>query len=254
MAKKHVLLAASATVVLWACGSDSPQANNAATEPPAPIDAPTAPSEESEVSEPDAPVEALSTVTDSEMVRSADAHVHGDASLSMALEGSTLTIEFDTPLYNLIGFEHVAETDDQKKAVEDAETHLNDPASLFSFGSEAGCVAQTDGLDIHLEHAHYDHGAHGHEAEKDNHEHDHEEHEGDHDDTHEDHDHDEVTHKDVLISYSFECASPDKLSPIRINLFERFVNLSELEVVYLGSNTQDLFSLTPTNTEINLRP
>ena len=33
--------------------------------------------------------------------RSAESHTHGDASLAIVLDGSMLTVELDTPLYNV---------------------------------------------------------------------------------------------------------------------------------------------------------
>ena len=72
-----------------------------------------------------APSPKVDTKTsEASLVRSAQSHTHGDASLAMVLENAVITVELDTPLYNLLGFEHAAETAAQKAAVEKAETCL----------------------------------------------------------------------------------------------------------------------------------
>ena len=52
--------------------------------------------------------------TEGSEMRSAESHTHGDASLAMVLERTVFTVELDTPLYNLLGFEHEADTAAQK--------------------------------------------------------------------------------------------------------------------------------------------
>ena len=116
-----------------------------------------------------------------------------------------------------MGFEHGAETDEQKAEIEAAEYKLNDPASLFVTNSDAGCAQDLDALDVHLEdkHDHDEEHEHEHEhAEKEEESHD-----------HADHEHEESTHKDVLMTYTFECASPDQLPQgSMIDLLNQFPN------------------------------
>lgn len=42
------------------------------------------------------------------------AHVHGVGKLDVALEGNTLTLHLDTPLVNVVGFEHAASSSKDK--------------------------------------------------------------------------------------------------------------------------------------------
>lgn len=183
-------------------------------------------------------------------IRSAESHTHGDASLGVVLEGSAITMEFETPLYNLLGFEHAAETDAQKAALIKAETALSDGASLFLFNGEANCASSgaTPSVELSLE----DHDAHDHEGEHHDDHDDHDDH-SDHDD-HDDHGgevHDE-THKDVTLRYSFECQSPKALKNMSVSLFEYFDNLLEIDLVYLGPNTQKQAQLSPARPSLNL--
>lgn len=183
-----------------------------------------------------------------ETVRQADSHVHGDATLAIVLENTTLTIELDSPLYNLAGFEHAPETDEQKMILEDAETLLASPASLFLINTDAECKVDNDVVDVHLmDDEGEDHGEHSHD---DHNEHEHD----DHDEDAEDGDHDaHDDHKDVLLTYTFTCDRPEKLATIGIaNLFAGFPNMSEMDVVYLGTSSQKSFTLSPEKDQVTL--
>jgi len=89
-------------------------------------------------------------------IRQVDAHIHGGATLAIAVDGKTVTAELETPLYNLLGFEHEPETDEQKDAVEKVEKQLSEPSALISFNEEAGCKALPVSLKTEL----FDHDDH----------------------------------------------------------------------------------------------
>lgn len=174
-----------------------------------------------------APRESVTSET-----RSAESHTHGDASLGVVLEGSTINVELETPLYNVLGFEHAAETDAQKAAVAKAESVLSDGSRLFVFNREAKCSLSSPkaSLDLGLD-------------DQDHHKDKHDDHEGE--------GHDE-THKDVTVEYAYECQSPRELKTITVALFEHFENLSEIDLVYLGPNTQKQAELTASNSRFDL--
>jgi len=46
-----------------------------------------------------------------------EAHVHGVGQLDVALDGNTLSLHLDSPLANLVGFEHAANSAKDKQAV-----------------------------------------------------------------------------------------------------------------------------------------
>lgn len=180
-------------------------------------------------------------------VRQVDAHVHGGATLAIAVDGKSVTAELETPLYNILGFEHEPETAEQKESVEKAEKQLSEPSALISFNDEAGCnalpVTSMTELFDHDEHHEDDHAHH------DDHD------DADHDDheDHEDHD-DHSDHRDVVISYSFTCTAPQNLSRLKADLLTAFPLMDELDVVYLGANYQASFELTPSTPTADLRP
>ncbi len=68
-----------------------------------------------------------------------EAHVHGIANLSLAQEGNKLLLELDSPLDNLLGFEHSPRTDKQKQAARDLLDLLQKPATLMKLTAAADC-------------------------------------------------------------------------------------------------------------------
>ena len=173
--------------------------------------------------------------------RSAESHTHGDAELAVVLEGNVVTIELDTPLYNLLGFEHAPKTEVQKTTASRAEKNLGQGEGFFIFNQGAGCELISNTQDIHL----FEHESR--EDEHDNH-HDEEHHEEDSEDAH-----DEETHKDVILQYEFQCQEPSSLSNVSVNLFEFFSELSEIDVTYLGPSTQRQVKMTQDNSQMDMQ-
>ena len=176
--------------------------------------------------------------TEGSEIRSAESHTHGDASLAIVLEETVITVELDTPLYNLLGFEHEADTAAQKATVLKAETVLSKGSSLFIFNSEAGCSILHDTISVELGH-HEDEGEHiGHED--------------DHHDDHKEEGTNDESHKDVVLQYAYNCLQPKSLKDVTINLFEHFENFAELDLVYLGPNTQKQMKLSAAKPRMDL--
>jgi len=187
--------------------------------------------------------ETLQVESHTPTIRSADSHTHGDAELAIVLEGDVVTVELDTPLYNLVGFEHAPETEAHKTIANHAESRLGQGGELFTFNARANCKIKTNRQDLHL----FEHDS-DHEDEHDPHD-DHEE----SDDTHE-HSDDKETHKDVRLQYEFHCKQPSSLISMSVNLFEFFAELSEVDATYLGPSIQRQVKLTPENTQMDMQP
>jgi len=152
----------------------------------------------------------------------------------------TRSAELDTPIYNLLGFEHIAETAKQKTAVQKAELVLSNSGSLFVFNSHAECKLSGETIRVEL-------GLDDHE--------DHDDHEDGQEEDHDEHEEDDAhdkTHKDVTIRYNYKCSNPKSLKSVRVNLFEHFENLTKLDLVYLGPNTQKQVELSATKTSMIL--
>jgi hypothetical protein len=68
------------------------------------------------------------------------AHEHGVARLDVAVESGRLTLDLDTPLDNLLGFEHAPRTDAERERVASALVRLRDAGTLFRIDPAAGCT------------------------------------------------------------------------------------------------------------------
>ena len=195
----------------------------------------------------------------SEEKRELGAHQHGHGALNIAVEGGALVLELEVPGFDIVGFEHPAETEADKAAIEAGLAALSDANALFGLPAAAGCevsneVAELHGdedhHDDHDDHDHDEHAEHNHddhEEKKDGHDHDHDDHKDDHaehddhDDHKEDHaehDHDDhgdahadgESHSEFHAEYTFACADASKLSQIELTYFNVFENAEELEV------------------------
>ena len=168
--------------------------------------------------------------------RQAEEHVHGAAELAIALDGNTLSVVFESPLFNLVGFERAPATVEEENALRTARERLADGASLFIMNEDAECKEISDaaqvGISIPVD-------------ESDNDDHD-----EDHDDA--DHDHEEG-HADVFVEYTFSCETPRRLDRINIGLFDAFPGLEEIETIYLGPDKQSAITLSPGVSIIDLR-
>jgi len=124
-------------------------------------------------------------------IRSAESHVHGGAILSIVSERNKIAIEFETPIYNLLGFEYAPQTPAEKARVQDVEKTLAAPASLIRFNKEAKCDYAAPDSQIKLFDEHAD------DPEHDEEHHDEEHHDDDNDDTHEK----AGSHKDLIVTF-----------------------------------------------------
>jgi hypothetical protein len=75
--------------------------------------------------------------------RHAEAHVHGVAEINIVVEGKKVTVEFSTPAEGLMGFEHEAKTDAEKKKRDAALKLINDKFSeMVILERKPGCRAE----------------------------------------------------------------------------------------------------------------
>jgi hypothetical protein len=79
------------------------------------------------------------------------AHQHGVGKLTLVLEGKTITAEIENPAANVLGFEHAARTEAQKKAVQTATATLKSVDKIFGFAPEAKCDGQATKVEVEME-------------------------------------------------------------------------------------------------------
>ena len=123
-----------------------------------------------------------------EDARQLDAHEHGVGTLNIAIEGTTVAMEFEAPGADIVGFEYAAESDADHAAIDAAVVTLSEPLDLFVMPEAANCTlakahAELESEDGHDEHGEEHHDDHDNEDHEDHAEGEHEEHaEGEHDD------------------------------------------------------------------------
>src|SRR5258706_3942509 len=67
------------------------------------------------------------------------AHAHGVARLDIAVEGSSLTVQLQSPLDNLLGFERAPRTDAERRQADAVVARLGAAAAMFSIDPAAQC-------------------------------------------------------------------------------------------------------------------
>jgi hypothetical protein len=163
------------------------------------------------------------------------AHEHGVAHMNLAVEGQKVEIELETPLANILSFEHAPETDTQKKEVRDMAAVMRKADMLFIFPAEAQCRVEKVSLEseaisdelLASKASGPTEKAHGGEK-KDG----------------------EESHADLDVEISFLCRHPEKLNSVTVNLFSVFPNLREVEVQLVTPKGQKAAEATPTSNRI----
>ncbi|MDR1936222.1 MAG: DUF2796 domain-containing protein [Candidatus Accumulibacter sp.] len=165
-----------------------------------------------------------------------EAHEHGTAHMNLTVEGARIEIELETPLANLISFEHAPATEAQEKEVRDMAAALRKTDSLFIFPAAARCRLEKMALASEVISAALlaaseeaaDTAAKAGAGKAISHE---EEKEG------------EETHADLDMEMSFLCQDPGKLDQLEIGMFGVFPRLIEIEVQMLTPKGQGATSL-----------
>ncbi len=150
--------------------------------------------------------------------RANSAHEHGSGEFNVVLAEKTLSVELHTPAESLVGFEHKAKSDNDKKKVSDIYKKLKDEQNVLMMPSSANCklakfevegeiFEDIPGLNVVSE------------------EHEH----GDHQDG----------HSDIEVRYVFECTNVANLKGMKVSLFKTLKNLKRLKVQTVINDKQN---------------
>lgn len=137
--------------------------------------------------------------------RELDSHEHGHVTLQIAIDKDRMSIALEAPGESIVGFEHAAETDEQKAKVEASRKQLSDAAALFGLPSEAGCAATSVDVELHQE--------------------------GD--------------HNAFEVSYAFTCSNTAALNAVETKLFALYPAIEEIDVDYIAPSGQGSAELEP---------
>lgn len=162
-----------------------------------------------------------------------DAHVHGEATLNLVIDGNQLLLELSSPAANLLGFEHVPQNQAQKQQLKKTRSLLSDVDSLVAL-TNASCQLISADIDLPYadlkndppDDAHTDHdNHHGH---SDNH-----------------HSTGTTEHSEIHAQYHLNCPAEKAIEQLTIPLFQHFPGLEKLEVMWINGNRQGIRHLTP---------
>ena len=183
------------------------------------------------------------------------AHVHGFASINLAIDDEELQIEFVSPAESIVGFEYEPSTAAERKAMADAIALLGNPAKLFALPASAGCELHEVEAERHAEGEHEEHSEHDEDEHAKHDEHD-DEHDEDEHAKHDDHDEDEYakhddhgdehasedsgageSHSEFHAHYHFDCKNT-AIETIDLRLFETWPRIEEVRVQALTPRGQ----------------
>lgn len=133
-------------------------------------------------------------------VHAQHAHVHGTAQLAVSVEGNMLQLDFDSPLENLIGFEHAPRNERERQAVQRMMNTLRRPEMLFVPTGAARCVPENPQITMPFS------DIDGTKASKPD------------------------DYADVEATFTFRCETPSRLNDIEARLLDAFPGVKKVNV------------------------
>ena len=163
-----------------------------------------------------------------EETRQLDSHEHGVGELNIAVDGSTVAIELHAPGADIVGFEYVAKSFDDRLTVKKALKSLSHPLELFLLPDSAECRVTEAEAHLETEGAHDDHADHDDHAEG-------------------------PVHSEFHATYTLVCNNLSALTEITFAYFDAFENALELEVQVLSNAGAQAFEVKRANPALDLR-
>lgn len=148
------------------------------------------------------------------------AHVHGEAHMTLAVEGKQVEIVLDSPADSLLGFEHAPSTAEEKAQLENTLQQLSNPATLFVFAADAQCKSTRTLVENPYEAEHHD---------------------------------EHSAHADFSVEYSFECQSAQNLKTLSLPLRTVFPAIKKLTIDYVTDSAQGTQTLSDNQQQLLLR-
>ncbi|MDR0465807.1 MAG: DUF2796 domain-containing protein [Deltaproteobacteria bacterium] len=171
------------------------------------------------------------------LISPAGAHEHGAARMNVAADGDQVSISLESPLENLLPFEHVPTTPEQRKQVADMARRMHGAETLFQLTPAAQCRLEkvrlaSEKLDPALLDPHgapeavqadgeKDPSGKGKKAGKEE-------------------------HGDLDADFLFMCAKAEKLAGVEVLLFAEWPGLKKIEVQAVTPKGQRAARLTAT--------
>jgi hypothetical protein len=149
--------------------------------------------------------------------RHAESHAHGVAEINIVVEGKKIVVELRTPTEGVMGFEHEAKSDAEKKKRDAAMKLVNDKFDeLVVFDKKFGCQSQASKVAIvQSDSSNGKDKKHG---------------QGDHKRS--------AEHREVRATHNFECQKNPAGSRVRFGVTKVFPEIQEIKVQVLSDAKQ----------------
>lgn len=171
------------------------------------------------------------------LVYAHEAHEHGVAKINIAVDGAQVDIGMESPLANLLPFEHSPATLEQRKQVREMARRMRQADTLFQLSPRAECRLEKVALASEkFDAALLDPNAPLEPAQAGDNS---KEPSGTGQKT------GEAEHGDLDADFSFTCAKPEHLNSVDIGLFAVWPNLQKINVQAVTPQGQHAAGLTP---------
>jgi Protein of unknown function (DUF2796) len=149
--------------------------------------------------------------------RRAESHVHGVAEINIIVEGKRVVVEFHAPAESVMGFEHEAKSDVEKKKRDAAIKRINDRFNeLVVFDKKFGCQSQAGKVTIVQSDS-----SDGKDKKQG---------QGDHKKG--------AEHRELRATHNFECQKDPTGSRVRFGVTKVFPEIQEIKVQVLSDDKQ----------------
>lgn len=143
--------------------------------------------------------------------RQLGAHVHGAASMNLALENGQLNIAMSIPGMDAVGFEHAAASSEDQAKLNEVLNYLQKPAVIFVTPIDAECQLIKGEISTALLN----------KEDKSN------------------------SHADVDVSYQWQCKNSSALKFLEVKLFSHLSHLQKIKASWISTDRQGAAELTP---------
>lgn len=163
------------------------------------------------------------------------AHVHGRATLEVAIEGGSVQISLDSPLDSLLGFERAPRTEKERQSVREMSRKLRQSDHAFVFSPQSQCRLDS----VQLESAVIEQSllAAGSDS-----------------NAVKDRDKSSVNspdvHSELSATWHFQCAAPESLQGVKVSLFQYFPSLKRIDAAVIGPKGQSRTRLSPKSNQL----
>lgn len=161
-------------------------------------------------------------------------HVHGLASIRLAIEKNDVVMELQSPSINFLGFERQPKNKSEIDHINRVESILKS-AQIYKFiGSNCNLIKSNFELQTISSHKlpteSHDH-SHGHDHETDD---------------------VENSHREIMVYHQFICGNTKTLKALDVFLFDEFPQVEKINAEWVSESKQGKTSLTRKNFKINL--